>query len=378
MSELIIVGASVRAAAGSARRAGLVPWCADLFADTDLRAMVPTVVRCPPDRYPRQLLKILGTAPAFPWMYTGALENHPELIQLMADVRPLWGNGPAALAASRSPFAVAGFLREAGVPGPEVRAAGDFLPGTGRWVRKPLRGAAGQGITFAGPSTGRGHYFQQFISGPAMSAVFVRAGSNVSLLGATEQLIGEPWLNARPFQYCGNIGPIALTAKLRKDLEVIGQVLGGCCGLRGLFGVDFILHEGRPSVVEVNPRYPASVEVLERATDVPALLLHRAAFDSETVVHSHVQATNRVVSKAILYAIRRIVMPNHNVLDPEDDAANLADVPAAGEVIESGWPILTVLAEAAEREECLARVAERTARLRQVLFGESRLDIPML
>src|SRR5579862_6220291 len=111
MSELIIVGASVRAAAGSARRAGLVPWCADLFADTDLRAMVPTVVRCPPDRYPRQLLKILGTAPACPWTYTGALENHPELIQLMADVRPLWGNGPAALAASRSPFAVAGFLR---------------------------------------------------------------------------------------------------------------------------------------------------------------------------------------------------------------------------------------------------------------------------
>ena len=36
--------------------------------------------------------------------------------------------------------------------------------------------------------------------------------------------------------------------------------------LRGVFGVDFILHDGSPCVVEVNPRYPASVEVLEHAT----------------------------------------------------------------------------------------------------------------
>jgi len=34
-AQVLIVGASARAAAFSALRAGLRPWCADLFADLD-------------------------------------------------------------------------------------------------------------------------------------------------------------------------------------------------------------------------------------------------------------------------------------------------------------------------------------------------------
>jgi predicted ATP-grasp superfamily ATP-dependent carboligase len=368
MTDLNIVGASVRAAAGSARRAGLVPWCSDLFGDTDLRKMVPTVVRCPASRYPRPFLDILSRAPRCPWMYTGALENHPELIRRMADIRPLWGNGPVALAASRSPFTVARLLREAGLPVPLVSA--DQPVGSGQWLRKPLRGAAGQGISFAGLKGDRGHYFQQFLPGPSMSAVFVEAGGDTALLGATEQLVGQRWLNARPFQYCGNMGPVPLTAELGHDLEAIGRVLGAGCELRGLFGVDFILHEGRPWVVEVNPRYPASVEVLERATGIPALPMHRTAFEPAAPVGSQVPAADRVVGKAILYAPRRVVVPEHDRIEFEHDAAIVADIPAAGEVIQPGWPILTALTEAASHEECRASLMERAARLKTVLLGE--------
>ena len=49
--SLLIFGASVRAAAFSALRAGLQPWCADLFADADLRARCPTI-RVPAEVYP--------------------------------------------------------------------------------------------------------------------------------------------------------------------------------------------------------------------------------------------------------------------------------------------------------------------------------------
>ena len=35
--RLILIGASVRAAAFSARAAGYEPWCADLFGDVDLQ-----------------------------------------------------------------------------------------------------------------------------------------------------------------------------------------------------------------------------------------------------------------------------------------------------------------------------------------------------
>ena len=49
--QLILIGASVRAAAFSALRAGLRPWCADLFGDLDLRQRCPSVV-VPAERYP--------------------------------------------------------------------------------------------------------------------------------------------------------------------------------------------------------------------------------------------------------------------------------------------------------------------------------------
>jgi predicted ATP-grasp superfamily ATP-dependent carboligase len=388
MSDLTIVGASARAAAGSARRAGLVPWTADLFADADLRAMVPAAVRCPAGQYPRALLDILREGPPGPWMYTGGLENHPNLVRRMAEVRPLWGNGPNALVACRSPFTVERILREAGLPTPEALSAGAELPGYGVWLRKPLAGSAGRGIAFADrpePDRRPTHYHQRFVPGPSVSAVFVRARGEVRLLGVTEQLIGEPWLNAPPFRYAGNVGPVEATGGLRHDLAHIGEVLGEQCGLLGLFGVDFILHDGRPWVVEVNPRYPASVELLELATGVLALPLHRTAFDPDAETRPRLPAGPSTVGKAVLYAPRDFVMPAYDpsryrehILGDEVRAArhlagvHFVDIPAPGEVIERGWPVLTVLGEGESRERCLADLQERADRVQRLLFGDRR------
>ena len=72
---LIIVGASARAFAQSARRAGLAVHAADLFADSDLCAVAASVARVPAERYPDGLLDLVAPFPAGPWCYTGALEN---------------------------------------------------------------------------------------------------------------------------------------------------------------------------------------------------------------------------------------------------------------------------------------------------------------
>src|SRR5262249_25634739 len=64
-------------------------------------------------------------------------------------------------------------------------------------------------------------------------------------------------------------------------LDAIGRLLVKSLGLRGLFGVDFVLEGGRPWVVEVNPRYTASVEILELAGHRSFLREHAAAFDRD-------------------------------------------------------------------------------------------------
>jgi uncharacterized protein len=382
MPRLLIVGASARAAAASARRAGFDPWCADLFGDADLRRLAPDSVRCPADEYPAGLVDILRDAPAGPLIFTGGLENHANLVRALGELRPLWGNGPDALARSRSPFTIERLLREGGLPVPEVRAD---RPGDGRWLRKPYAGAAGQGIAFAEPDRpqsrrhSRSHYYQQFVSGPSMSAVFVRVRGEVRLLGTTEQLIGVPWLNAGPFRYAGNIGPIEVPTALRDDLLRVGQVIGNGCDLLGLFGVDFIWHNDRPWVVEVNPRYPASIEVLERATTLVTLSHHRAAFDPGGQSLTGPILGGPVAGKAILYAHRRLIMPDYtvgpladvfgpDVEDPARQGARYADIPRPGEVIEAGWPILTLLGHGNDRSPCEMVLQERARHFARLLF----------
>ena len=367
MPTLIILGASARAAAASAIRAGFTPWTADLFADVDLKAMVPDAVRCPVGQYPHGLLDILKEAPEAPWIYTGALENHPSLIRKMAEVRPLWGNGPNALLVSRSPFFIGELLAKDGLPSLKARHWDGELSSTHRWLQKPLRGAAGNGISFSNernPSC----YFQQFIEGSPMSGVFVRARGEVKLLGITQQLIGTEWLNAPPFRYAGNIGPVEVSDHCREELARIGEVIGEGCDLLGLFGVDFLLAEERPWVVEVNPRYTASIEVLERA-GIPCLSEHVLAFDAylDVPIRKNPIWMSIDNGKGILYANRDLLIPAQGWLDrlPNDD---VADIPAGGELIQSGWPILTLMSRHGPIEDCRSELRAR-ARLVQHLLA---------
>ena len=48
----------------------------------------------------------------------------------------------------------------------------------------------------------------------------------------------------------------SLAAKLQR----LGEVLASASGLMGWFGIDYVLRDGEPWPVEVNPRYTASVE----------------------------------------------------------------------------------------------------------------------
>ncbi len=362
--DLLIIGASARAAAFSALRAGLRPWCADLFADADLRG------RCPAVRltgaYPDGFADLLESAPVAPWLYAGGLENHPRLVARLAKTRTLWGNDAAALTAVREPGNVAHLVLSAGLPAPRCTPN---LGATRRLV-KPRRGAGGSGIRFycgeeiaSIPSR---FYVQEFVEGEARSALFVAGARETRLLGVTRQLVGETWLNAAPFQYCGSVGPLALGPRERRELERLGVVLADGCGLRGLFGVDGVWKDGAFWPVEVNPRYTASVEVLEYATGVAALRWHRLAFDSTAAALPVEQETaDGVVGKAILFAPGTTGFPQEGPWQEVlriplsiQEMPAFADLPDAGQRIEARRPVLTFFARAADVDSCLEMLAK--------------------
>jgi predicted ATP-grasp superfamily ATP-dependent carboligase len=379
--SLLIIGASARAAAFSALRLGMVPVCADLFADADLRARCP-VQRVAAKDYPRGFLDLpIFDAPG-PWLYTGGLENRPELVEALAERRrPLWGNGAAVLRRVRSSLEVRAVLRSAGLAAPEVWRGEATPPRDARWLIKLRAGAGGSGVRVwdrgAKPQAdSRRVYWQEFIPGESCAAVYVGDERGARLLGVTRQLIGETWLHAAAFHYCGSIGPLALSPEMSRRFADLGTTLVNGFGLRGLFGVDCILRDGVPYPVEVNPRYTASVEVIEYATGLRSLALHRQGFEPALADDRGTDAPHSsVVGKAILFARAALSFPRDGpwcaeTHSPANSMPAFADIPDGGTPIAAGRPVLTLLCGAATEERCVAELRRRASDLDRMLFEE--------
>jgi predicted ATP-grasp superfamily ATP-dependent carboligase len=375
--DLLIVGASARAAAFSALRAGLRPWCVDLFADADLRWHCE-VTRLT-ERYPHGLRPFIESNRPGPWMYTGGLENWPRLVEKWAVRRPLLGNTEWGISLARHPEHVAGLLQSEAMPAPALCRPGEAPPSTARWLLKPRRGAGGAGIRFHNGQEDQARntvtYCQEFIEGRPAALIFLGDVTGARFLGMTRQLVGESWLHAAPFRYCGSIGPLDPSMVWHPSLACLGNVLACGCELLGLFGVDGILRDGTFWPVEINPRYTASVEVLEYATGVPLLGWHADVF-TRGRIPAGPALSGRCVGKAVLFARDDVTFPADGPWTsslaspgPVQEMPAFADVPAAGERIEAGRPVLTFFAAADSPSACEGALRRTAADLDRRLFG---------
>ena len=343
----------------------------DLFADVDL-ARVAHATRVA--TYPGGLAAIVRQDQPGPWMYTGALENHAALVNRMASHRRLLGNGAEVLRRVRRPELVAAALRSAGLPCLDVVSRRKTVPGNGTWLCKPIRSAGGGGIAFHDGATtvdaqraSSSHFYQRYAAGPAYSAMYVAANGRCALLGITRQLIGADWAGARGFQYCGSIGPIEVPARVAESFARIGDLLAREFDLLGLFGVDAIVNEQGVWPVEVNPRYTASMELLDRACEVSAVRIHVAACESATLPDKVPRPRDQTCGKVVIFADRTMQVSADLSGPAAHDAARfaaLADIPPAGTTIESGQPIVTILADARDEEGVLQILQRQAADMR--------------
>lgn len=335
--RVLLIGASVRAASQSAVRAGWGAVASDMFGDSDLRAIAEFV---PIGSYPNDFAAVVAERD-LPVIYTGGLENYPELL---SQIPQLWGNSAEPLRLVRDPFFWTDLLKSNGVSVAEVRRWDDPPPDPDGWLVKPLNGAGGAGVRLARDSelSAEGSYFQQRISGDVLSAVFIGAGSRATLCGATRQLVHAVSTEV-PFAYGGSVGPIPLSPRVAEQVQRLGDLAANRIGLRGLFGIDFVSCGNSVYPIEFNPRYTASVEVIELAMDVGLLPAHRAACLDEPVVLEQKPRTE-AVAKLILYAREDLVVPCELKQQILPLHTKLADIPTVGSPVPANAPLCTVLA----------------------------------
>jgi predicted ATP-grasp superfamily ATP-dependent carboligase len=368
----LIAGISTRAAAESAARAGYDVTAIDAFGDRDQHPSVRALSLprdCGAPFTPTSAAREARGVECDMVVYLSSFENHPAAVSRLAEGRELLGNPPSVLQRVHDPRIVTDTLRSRGQPVPPVRFG---PPARGRWLTKPLSSGGGRGVRFwrRGDRLPRRCYLQEFIEGTSASIVFLASGGRAVPIGMSRQLVGDHAFGAAGFKYCGNIlasaghAPFDDPALFR---AVCGLARSAAAGfeLRGVNGIDFVARRGLPFAVEINPRWSASVELVEIAYGLSVFAAHTAAcrgglpdFDLGAARRS-----GRTIGKAIVFARRDVTVgdtyPWLSQRDGEMAFASVRDVPQPGDRVPAGRPVCTVFASGKDDAACYAGLVRR-------------------
>jgi predicted ATP-grasp superfamily ATP-dependent carboligase len=196
---------------------------------------------------------------------------------------------------------------------------------------------------------------------------FAADGRRAVLLGMSRGLAGDPVFGARGHRYCGSVHPFSVDRALLDRMSAIVGAVTDAFGLVGLNGIDFVLREGEPYVLEINPRYAASMELIERSGRLSVFETHVAACGG-SLPSEGVFPMPEVLGKAVLYARRDVVVGDSRRWLLRHD---VRDVPFPGERIRRGHPVCTVFARGADSVTCYARLVAAASALERELEEEA-------
>jgi predicted ATP-grasp superfamily ATP-dependent carboligase len=355
---VLIVAASGRALAASARRGGFSPLVADFFADQDTVALAQACRRLETGLHAGmqggEVLDALaaladGCHPLGVVCGTG-FEDRTGLLAQIATRWRLLGSAPEVVARVKNPLALATLCRDRSIPHPEIvlRPPAD----AGGWLAK-RHGGAGGGHVRLPPDGDRadGIYFQRRVPGMPVSALILAHGGRARVLGFSAQWAAPT--PRQPFRYGGAVTPAPIAPKTADVLCKIIQRLVAVVPLAGLNSVDFLVVDDAVWLLEINPRPGATLDIFEP--------------DGGSLFSFHVQACGGVLPERVAprlgAAASAIVYADHDI--PAVPALHwpdwAADRPQPGICIKAGEPLCTVTAAAPTADEAKRIVGLRIA-----------------
>jgi len=382
--NILIVGVSARGLAESAIRSESAHRivAVDYFGDFDLGLLCPhrSIKRDFSLQYDaHHLITASSGLPYDALIYVANLENYPSIVRTIAGRKPILGNSPAILTSVRDPVRFFGFLVQSGIRAPRIVVDAEHLNlhSDTVWLRKPLRSGGGHGIAVyrRGDRLEPGFFLQEYLDGVSCGAIFAADGSNACLLGISEQLIGRAEFGADGFRYCGSIlGPLGARQGEWGDIaESVRRVV--CAITRefrliGVNGIDFILKGKTVYPIEINPRYTASMELVEQAYGLNIFKTHLDACqgrlpDFDLLAHPDIDC----FGKAICFASQALVFSNpQRWLD-----RGVRDLPFEGEQIAQGKPICTVFSREQSRSTCYNQLIRAGTEIEQACLDAATM-----
>lgn len=303
------------------------------------------------------------------FVYGSGFEAQPDLLQKVAALITVIGNDSTTLSA----------VKDANVFFPAMESLNISYPETSKhlpadadlscYIRKFSGGSGGVHIQPASLIQGRDlehHYFQRKLAGVPVSLLFIANSNDVEVVGFNEQ-----WVSASarlPFRYGGAVSHAILPVVVQEQLIAAARQLTMTFGLLGLNSLDAIVHSVdsdvgsvQVSILEINPRLSATVDLYDDRTD----LFERHV---QASMHKHLfgkhpkQCEFESVSKAhaVVYAEVDVTLEKEIVWPSwATDTPSMKNEPLK---IVAGAPVCSVLASARNaviaKKEVLTRVQQ--------------------
>ena len=388
---LLLVGASVRALLESAVESGFHAMGIDFFGDTDNQGEVVT----PYDGYglspnTMNLLTIARDYECSGLVYGAGPENHGQALNFWEERGLLLGNGCEALASVRNPYLLRDVLENAGFKMPNFFGTDEFqaVKPQGSWLLKPVFRGGGHGIIKLSEGgepekvisllkEPERYIVQENVDGVPASMTFLSDGASALTVGFSRQLISEGGEDD-PFRYDGNIVPFADPGSdLWNKMTCLSSVLTKSFGLRGINTLDFILSRGGVWVLELNPRWSGSSEVIEAWLGKRLFREHVNACKGELPDSAEWEEMlgklpKGYFAKKILYSDDSYNAKNFGEEWKSLFAKGIRDIPRPGFFIRAGDPICTVLGDGASIDECMQDINSKTHMIHDILLTKGR------
>lgn len=154
-----------------------------------------------------------------------------------------------------------------------------------RWLWKKHRSAGGLGVKFVDsnelkePSQLRANdlselgLLQEYVSGKSIGVSFLSSHHGTLIVGMSESIPLQPHIWS-DFIYRGSIAPISIPKSIETPLSDFANSVVRSTEWRGIWQADFVLNGDALYLLEINPRWTASMELLAHGYDLPLVSWH--------------------------------------------------------------------------------------------------------
>lgn len=355
-AAILIAASSGRALAAAARLAGFRPLAADCFDDLDTRGLCAgnglVEGGLETGFTEENLIPVLDTLAAGEtvcgFVYGAGFEDRPELLDVVARRFPLFGNPPDVVREVKDPVRLAALCAVLDIPHPRISMDPPSDPQN--WLVKSIGGAGGRHVAPAADNeAGENIYFQRIAAGVPVSILLLADGAKTHVAGLSRQWAAPA--PGEPFRFGGSLRPARLSPGVDAKLRRAAEAVTATCGLRGLNSVDFLVDGEAYTLIEINPRPGATLDIFEDRSGA----LFRAHIEACLGrLPSRPLAFEGAAAAAVAYARRDIpAMPEFDWPDWT------ADRQKAHSQVRAHEPLCTIKARAGEPARARAILDER-------------------